>query len=203
MVPGEWVGVFFQEISYNPINAFISSLNPSLLPPSFWSNPAGHLRRDASLIRHSGLRHSPSPLSQVYSRSCALCLPSLHGCSSGENFWVASDTPSLPLSQDSQPLSFVIVQSLSCPTLCNHITAGCQASLSFTVSQSLLRLMSTELVLPSNHLNLSPPSPPALSLSQHQGLSHWALLTHTLLFWALALEQAPITPCPHLSSRSL
>ena len=33
-------------------------------------------------------------------------------------------------------------------------TEACQASLSFTVSQSLLKLMSTESVMPSNHLNL-------------------------------------------------
>ena len=31
-------------------------------------------------------------------------------------------------------------------------TAACQASLSFTISQSLLKLMSGELVMPSNHL---------------------------------------------------
>ena len=33
-------------------------------------------------------------------------------------------------------------------------TAARQASLSFTISQSLLKLMSIELVVPSNHLNL-------------------------------------------------
>ena len=32
-------------------------------------------------------------------------------------------------------------------------TAACQASLSFTISQSLLKLMSIELVMPSNHLS--------------------------------------------------
>ena len=36
-------------------------------------------------------------------------------------------------------------------------TAACQASLSFTVSQSLLRLMSVESVMPSNHLILCCP----------------------------------------------
>ena len=51
-------------------------------------------------------------------------------------------------------------------------TAACQAPLSFTISQSLLKLMSVELVTPSNHLT-SPPSPFALSLSQHQGLFQW------------------------------
>ena len=36
-------------------------------------------------------------------------------------------------------------------------TAACQASLSITNSQSLLKLMSIELVMPSNHLTLSHP----------------------------------------------
>ena len=36
-------------------------------------------------------------------------------------------------------------------------TAAWQASLSFTISQSLLKLMSTELVMPSNHLTLCGP----------------------------------------------
>ena len=53
----------------------------------------------------------------------------------------------------------------SCPTLCDPMTKACQASLSISNSQSLLKLMSIE---PSHPL-LSP-SPPALNLSQHQGL---------------------------------
>ena len=48
-------------------------------------------------------------------------------------------------------------------------TAVCQASLSITNSQSLLRLMSIELAMPSNHFILLSPSP-AFNLSQHQGL---------------------------------
>ena len=36
-------------------------------------------------------------------------------------------------------------------------TPACQASLSFTISQSLLKLMSIESVMPSNHLNLCHP----------------------------------------------
>ena len=38
-----------------------------------------------------------------------------------------------------------------CLTLCNPWTAACQASLSFTISWSLLKLMSIELVMPSNY----------------------------------------------------
>ena len=56
-------------------------------------------------------------------------------------------------------------------------TAVHQASLSLTVSQSLLKLMSIELVMPSNHSHpLSPPSPPALHLSQHQVFSNESAL---------------------------
>ena len=39
-----------------------------------------------------------------------------------------------------------------------------------TLSQSLLRLMSVELTILCTHLILSPSSPPALNLSQHQDL---------------------------------
>ena len=39
----------------------------------------------------------------------------------------------------------------SCLTLCDPWTAACQASLSSTISQSLLKLTSIESVMPSNH----------------------------------------------------
>ena len=55
-------------------------------------------------------------------------------------------------------------------------TAAHQTSLSFTVSQSLLKLMSIESVMSSSHLIHCPPSPaspPALNLFQHQGLFKW------------------------------
>ena len=50
------------------------------------------------------------------------------------------------------------VQSLSLDRLfVTPWTAACQASLSFTISQSLFKLMSMELVMPSNHLVLCHP----------------------------------------------
>ena len=71
--------------------------------------------------------------------------------------------------------SLVVVQSLSHIQLfATPWIAARQASLSFTISQTLLKLMSIESVMPSNHLNLCClllPSPPALNLSQNQGLS--------------------------------
>ena len=39
-----------------------------------------------------------------------------------------------------------------CPTICDSWTAVCQASQSFVISWSLLKLMSIESVMPSNHL---------------------------------------------------
>ena len=66
----------------------------------------------------------------------------------------------------------IVVQALSCVRLfVTPWTVARQASLSFTVSQSLLKLMSIESVMPFDmpfHF-LSPPSP-ALNLSQHQDL---------------------------------
>ena len=52
----------------------------------------------------------------------------------------------------------------------NPWTAAHQASLSTANTKSLLKLMSTESLMSSNHLILSSPSPPTFDLSQHQGL---------------------------------
>ena len=49
-------------------------------------------------------------------------------------------------------------------------TAARQASLSITNTQSLLKLMSIELVVPPNHLILCRPLFSPFNLSQHQGL---------------------------------
>ena len=67
----------------------------------------------------------------------------------------------------------VVVQLLSCVQLFVTLwTAAHQASLSFTISQSLLKLMFIESVMdaiqPSHPLSF--PSPPAFSLSPNQGL---------------------------------
>ena len=54
--------------------------------------------------------------------------------------------------------TFVVVQSLSCVLLfATPWTAAPQASLSFTISRSLLKFMSIELMISSNHLVLCHP----------------------------------------------
>ena len=64
--------------------------------------------------------------------------------------------------RDTYPLTFiynvVVVQSLICvQLLVTAWTAACQASLSFTISLHLLKLMSIESVMPSNRLILCYP----------------------------------------------
>ena len=55
-------------------------------------------------------------------------------------------------------MAFVVVQSLShIRLLVTPLTAARQASLFFTISRSLLKLMSTESMMPSNHLILCHP----------------------------------------------
>ena len=63
-----------------------------------------------------------------------------------------------PLSHPYTQFSSVQIQSLSCVRLfVTPWTVACQASLSFSNSQSLPKLLSIELVMPSNHLTLAVP----------------------------------------------
>ena len=80
------------------------------------------------------------------------------------------------LSRNSICVVVVFVQSLNSVWLfVTPWTAACQASLSITISQSLLKLMSIELVMPSNHLILchplllpSIPASRSFPISRHQ-----------------------------------
>ena len=77
-------------------------------------------------------------------------------------------------------LGLVAVQSLS-PVwfFATPWTVALQASLSFPISQSLLKFRSIESVMPSSHLILChPPLFPAFNLSQHQGLFQWVGCLH-------------------------
>ena len=95
--------------------------------------------------------------------------------------------------------SIVVVQLLSYIwILAAPWSTASQASLSFTISRSLLRLMVIESMMPSIHLILCRPSPHALNLSQHQGLfqgvdsSHQVAkvleLQHQSFYWILMVS---------------
>ena len=73
----------------------------------------------------------------------------------------------------------VVVQSLSHVRLfVTPWTAACQASLSFTISRSLLKFMSVKLIMLSNHLILCHPLLLLFSVSQHQDLFQWVTSLH-------------------------
>ena len=79
-----------------------------------------------------------------------------------------------------------------CPALCHPWTAACQVSLSITNSQSLLKLMSTESVMPSNHLIHCCP---LLLLSSFPSIrifsSESALHIKWLNFWSFSFSVSP------------
>ena len=81
-----------------------------------------------------------------------------------------------------------------CPYSATPWTTACQGSQFFTIPWSLLKLMSESVIL--SHL-LSPPSPPALSLSQHQDIFRWVGSSHDaaklleLLTWLKSSRNHP------------
>ena len=94
-------------------------------------------------------------------------------------------------------------------TLFHLWTVAHQASLSFSVSQSLFSLMSFESLMLSNDLILWPPpstlpSPSVLNLSQHQGLSkELALCIRWPKYWSFSLSISPSNEYPAFISFSI
>ena len=76
--------------------------------------------------------------------------------------------------EHSTPMACCSSVSRSCPTLCDPIDHSPSGFLSFTISQSLLKLLSIESMMPSNHLVFFNP---CLSVSYipQPIISHWAL----------------------------
>ena len=93
-------------------------------------------------------------------------------------------------------------------------TAACQASLSFTISHSLLKLMSIESMMPSNHLILCHPLLlpsvfPSISVFSGESALHiswpeyWSfsfsmLTVHATIFYLLPLLFIPVFIVPAL-----
>jgi len=106
-----------------------------------------------------------------------------------QSYWTLCDfmdcsMPGFPVHHQLPELPFSSVTQL-CPTLCNPTDCSKPASLFITNYQSLLKFMFIKSVIPSNHLILSSPSPPAFNLSQHllqwvfsQGLFQWVSSLH-------------------------
>ena len=112
-------------------------------------------------------------------------------------------TDSLPLSHQGSPeMTSVQFSSSLCPTLCALMTAAHQASLSTTNSRSLLRLMSVESVMPSNHLILC--RPPLLLPSIFSSIRVFSneLVLHIRWpkYWSFQFSISPSNECSGLIS---
>ena len=99
--------------------------------------------------------------------------------------------------------SFSSVQSLNCLWLLETSwTRACQASLSITNSQSLLKLMSTESVIPSNHLILChpllllPSIPPSIRVFSNES----TLPIRSPKYWSFSFSISPSNEHPGLIS---
>ena len=101
------------------------------------------------------------------------------------------------LSSNSWYISSVQFSSVtqSCPTLYDSWAAAHQAFLSITNSQSLLKLMSIELVTPSNHLILCCPPclilPPSIFPSIRVFSNKSLLLIRWLKYWSFSFSISP------------
>ena len=83
----------------------------------------------------------------------------------------------------------IVVQLLSCARLfATPWTAVCQAPLSFTVSWSLLRFMSIELVMLSNHLILCRPLLPSICPSIKVFSNELALHIRWSKYWSYSFS---------------
>ena len=95
-----------------------------------------------------------------------------------------------PILQDATFFLIVALQSLSRVQLSATLyTATRQASLSCTISQSLLKLMSIESVMHPTISSSASPSPPAFNLSQYQGLFQWVISSHQVAkYWNFSIN---------------
>ena len=79
-------------------------------------------------------------------------------------------------------------------------TVAQQASLSFTISQSLLQLMSIQSMMSSNRFILLPSSPPALSFPASRSFPVSQLFTSGGQCWSLSFSTSPSNEYSGLSS---
>ena len=99
-------------------------------------------------------------------------------------------------------LEFVVAQSRSCFRLfATPRIAACQASLSFTMSQSLLKFTSIELVMLSNHLILCGPLLlPSIFPSFRVFSNKLALYIRSGKSWNFSFSISPSSDCSGLIS---
>ena len=126
--------------------------------------------------------------------TCVSCVPCI-------NIWIIYHWTTREAHQMFREVHFSSVTQ-SCPTLCNPWIAALQAFLSITNSQSSLKLMSIELVMPSSHLTLChsllllPPIPPSIGVFSNES----TLRLRWLKYWSFSFSISPSKEHPGLVS---
>ena len=90
----------------------------------------------------------------------------------------------------------------SCQTLCNPMSIAYQVFLSFTVSQSLLKIMSIELMMPSKNLTVYLPLllPPSVFLSMRVFFNEINLHIRWPKYWSFNFSISPFNEYSELIS---
>ena len=108
--------------------------------------------------------------------------------------------------QQRDSILYIYTEQFSCSVVSNFVTpwlhAACQASLSITNSRSLLKLMSTESVMPSNHLILCHPLllPPSIFPSIRVFSNESVLRIRWPKYWSFSFSISPSKEHPGLIS---
>ena len=104
----------------------------------------------------------------------------------------------LPHSSPTPPPEVLFITKLSHSVSLSHVqlsvtrwTAACQASLSITNSQSLLKLVSIESVMPSNHLSHPLLLPPSVFPSIRVFSNESALCIRWPKYWSFSFSSSP------------
>ena len=152
----------------------LSACAPGVLHSALWAPPHPHSSAQTLFLQEVFYNGPPArvPPPEVVGtvhawQSAGTSLPALQltaeaeAAGSTSAFWEQGDTGSTIFPKSTRCLAHcwcVVVHSLSRVRLfANPWTAARQAYLFFTISRSLLKLMSIELVMPSNHLILCLP----------------------------------------------
>ena len=151
-----------------------------------------HLKRNALLenkmLRTTGLiHHLLIPFSYPHWQSLLFQAVLCCSVSSFQTRYHHSDQPALTW-------KIVVVQSICCVWLFSASwTVACQTSLSFTISQSLLKFMSIESMMLSNHLIICHPFLllPSIFPSMRVFSNELALCIRWLKYWSFSFSVSP------------
>ena len=141
--------------------SWIEPRSPTLQADALTSEPPGNyiliFKKSASLFNTCFPKALYNISSLLCSENCLTRMAALTPVSSTSSFDFSYQVPVIELSAYNPPMFKCCCCSVTQSRVATPWTAASQASLSFTISWSLLKLMSIELVMPFNRLILCRP----------------------------------------------